>query len=317
MDLENTSQENKESSGEAVSAPDNLSKKELFRAFDKLKGEIFSCRNSLNQLNNDKEKWYQKKEALSKDIRARISPIKGAREKRDSFTKRIKDLKEQRTKLNEEIKKKVSDALKLGKEAEDLAKKTKARNPHGLKRDIDGIELKLETEDMPFDKEKELSKKLKILKKTLGESAEFMNATSKVRKINSEISTLRKSSYAVHNEVRKLAEEGQKLHESIVEESKSIDALKAQEEESFKNFSNFRKSFHEANDLLKEKLKDMDDIRVKINRFNLEESEKRKLHEDSLIKNKEQELEEKIRMGKKITTEDFLVFQESLKKKRF
>ena len=107
------------------------------------------------------------------------------------------------------------------------------------------------------------------------------------------------------------------MHEKLIEESKYIDALKIEEEEAFKSFSNSRKSFHEANGLLKEKLKAMNDISAKINRFRLEESEKRKLQEDSLIKNKEQEIEEKIKTGKKITTEDFLVFQESLKKKRF
>ena len=66
---------------------------------------------------------------------------------------------------------------------------------------------------------------------------------------------------------------------------------------------------------LKENLKDMNEIKEKINKFKLEEDEKRKLKESTIIKNKEQEIEEKIKEGKKLTTEDFLMFQEAVKNK--
>ena len=60
----------------------------------------------------------------------------------------------------------------------------------------------------------------------------------------------------------------------------------------------------------------MNDIREKINKFKLEEEEKRKLKETMLIKSKEQEMEEKIKDGKKLTTDDFLAFQEIIKSKK-
>ena len=59
----------------------------------------------------------------------------------------------------------------------------------------------------------------------------------------------------------------------------------------------------------------MNEIGPKINKFKLEEEEKRKLKETILIKSKEQEIEEKIKEGKKLTTDDFLAFQESIRKK--
>ena len=57
----------------------------------------------------------------------------------------------------------------------------------------------------------------------------------------------------------------------------------------------------------------MGKIRTEINKFQLEEDEKRKLQEAMLIKSKEHEIEEKIKSGRKLTTEDFLLFQESIK----
>jgi len=123
----------------------------------------------------------------------------------------------------------------------------------------------------------------------------------------------KKESNAVHKQVQDIAKESQALHESVISESKNVDSLKAKEEEAFSRFINYKKTFNEKNELLKEKLGKMSEVRVEINKFQLEEDEKRKLKEAMLIKDKEQELEEKIRKGSKLTTDDFLAFQESIK----
>ena len=287
------------------------SKKELFASFDRLKAEILSYRKNLNQADIDKEHWYRKNEGISKDIRQKIGAVKEERRKRDELTGRVRELKWQRAKLDGDMSKKISEVMALRNEAQEMSKKLKIRDPFRIKHDMEKMELKLETEDMPFEKEKELSKKLKMLKKALEEASGLISASNKIRASDSEISALKKSRSHIHNEIKKIAEESQKLHESVVSQSKLIDKLKEEEESSFKKFAEFKKFFNEANHLLKERLKEMGRTREKINQFRLEEDEKRKLEESLLIKSKEQELEEKIKSGKKLTTEDFLAFQHS------
>ena len=320
MDSSNTKEESKEVTGPASanidkSKIDNTapkqSKKELFASFDRLKAEILSYRKNLNQADSEKESWYKKKEGISKDIREKIGSVKEKRRKRDELTSRVRELKEQRAKLDGGIYRKISEVMALRSEARDLAKSSRVRDPFRIRHDMEKIELKLETEDMPFEKEKELSKKLKMLKKALEEASGLISASNKIRALDSEISALKKSRSHIHNEIKKIAEESQKLHESVIAGSKLIDQLKEEEESSFKKFAEFKKSFSEANHLLKERLKEMGQTREKINQFRLEEDEKRKLEESLLIKSKEQELEEKIKSGKKLTTEDFLAFQHS------
>ena len=67
---------------------------------------------------------------------------------------------------------------------------------------------------------------------------------------------------------------------------------------------------------LEKNLGEIGGVMEKINKFKLEEDEKKKLEESMLIKSKEQEIEEKIKTGKKLTTDDFLAFQEIIKDKK-
>lgn len=295
--------------------PKKQTKRELFAELDKLKAEVNSLRKELNKANNDKESWYSKKETISNDIRKKISAIKQNREKRDILTKTVKEFKEKRTNLNEDIKKKISEIMELKKQSSNLMKKAKIKDPIKIKTSIDSIESKLETEAMSFEAEKNLSKRLKLLKKSLAEASGIMEMLDKIKQLNSEINSAKRESNAVHKEIQDLARSSQALHEGIIAESKSIDDFKPKEEDALAKFLDFKKTFNERNSILKEKLESMSKIRMEINKFQLEEDEKRKLQEAILIKNQEQELEEKIKRGSKLTTDDFLVFQESIKGK--
>lgn len=288
-------------------------KKELFAELNKLTNEINSSRNELNKINDQKESWFRDKGNLSSTIRKNIVQIKENKKKRDSLTKDVKDLKEKRNKLNEETRKKISELIKLKSELKNLTKKSKIKDPQKIKGDMDQLEVKLETEAMPFEKEKELSKRLKQLKKLLGDASVIVNSFDKIKKLNSEIDACRKITYETHNKIQKLASQSQELHEKVIKDSKETDKAEIREEETFKKFLDSKKKFNTINDTLKEKLGQMGEIRNKVNKFKLEEEEKRKLKEITIIKNKEHEIEEKIKIGKKLTTEDFLAFQEAIK----
>ena len=201
----------------------------------------------------------------------------------------------------------------MKKQSIDVMKKSKITYPIRIKTAIDSVESKLETEVMSFEKEKELSRKLRLLKKSLADASGLMEMLDKIKKLNMEVSNAKREGNAAYKETQDLAKESQALHETIILESKNVDDLKLKEEEEFSNFVEFKNIFNEKNRSLKEKLESMGKIRTEINKFQLEEDEKRRLQEAMLIKNKEQELEEKIKSGRKLTTEDFLVFQESNK----
>ncbi|MDP6139510.1 MAG: hypothetical protein QGI89_05480, partial [Candidatus Woesearchaeota archaeon] len=199
------------------------------------RSEINSLNKDLNRFNSEKESWFRKKEDFSKNIRNKITDTKENRNKRDTLTKQVKELKEKRRNFNEGAKKKISEVVKLKDTVNNLTKKAKVKDPLKIKGDIDRLEVKLETEAMPFEKEKELAKNLKMMKKSLGDASEVIGILKKTKKFDSEINNARKNTHKTHNEIQKIASESQVMHEGIIKNSKEIDGLKTREGEAFRN----------------------------------------------------------------------------------
>ena len=127
--------------------------------------------------------------------------------------------------------------------------------------------------------------------------------------ISREINVLKKQSEDVHAKIQSLAKESQARHEEMVSATTKIDELREKEKEANDKFSELKKKFKEANDFLKRKLAEANDIGRKINEHIEETKIERKEKEWRTIKEKEANIAEKIRRGKKLTTEDLLVFQ--------
>src|SRR3989338_2701845 len=104
-------------------------KKELFADLDRFKNDVNSLRNDLNKADSDKELWYSRKEKISNGIREKIKVIKQSREKRDSLTKKVRELKEKRAKLNDDLRKRISELVELKKQSIDVMKKSKITDP--------------------------------------------------------------------------------------------------------------------------------------------------------------------------------------------
>ena len=299
----------------SINEPKKENKYELIKDFDKLKSEIIFFKNQLNSVNREKESWFAKKYAASKEIKDRIHAFKENKSKRDDLTKQVKELKEKRDISRKEISEKISSFKKLVEGKNKIVSKYKIKNPFRIKKIIENIETKMETEVMPFQKEKDLSKKVKELKSSLEDAAEITKLISYIKKSSSEITQGKKFIQSTHLEIQKIATESQKIHEEMIKNSKEIDELKTKEKEYLKNFVHFKKIFSEANNILKEKLNLINSSKEKIDKITSEEEETRKSRQNINIQRKENEIEQKFKTGKKLTTDDFLAFQDLIKNK--
>jgi uncharacterized coiled-coil DUF342 family protein len=110
-----------------------------------------------------------------------------------------------------------------------------------------------------------------------------------------------------------MAFQSQELHENIRKISDEIDIIRIKEEDGYGKFVHFKKIFNEIDASLQDKLKELNDVMKKVRKYDLEENEKRDLSRFNKIKNMEIKIEEKIKTGKKLTTDDLLSFQEIIK----
>jgi len=88
-----------------------------------------------------------------------------------------------------------------------------------------------------------------------------------------------------------------------------IDELKKKEEDAFKQFIEYKKKFNEVSDKLKEKLAPIGKMKEEIDKVNETVKDKRESTKRELLNSKGREVEEKLKKGMKLTTEDLLVFQ--------
>jgi uncharacterized coiled-coil DUF342 family protein len=285
-------------------------KKELIRKRDILNKEITSLRKELNQINDKKVSAFDNKEKVTKTISTLINTVKSSKSQRNQFTKKVREVKQNRSKDNKEIREKIEEIKKLNKQKIDIQQKHDIKkNPSYLKKDIDKLEYKLETEPTSFDKEKKLTKVIKDLKKQYKEVKVISDVFEKINKLDRELKDLRKKANEEHRQVQKNAHDSQEKHELVLETSKEIDDMKGKEEQAYKNFFDTKKRFTEISRALQEKLQEISKLNVGLKKYGENVKHQKEESAKKSLKEKAEEVNKKFKEKKKLTTEDLLVLQ--------
>ena len=285
-------------------------KKVLLRQIDGLNIEIQQLRHQLNQSTSEKESFFDEKEKIGREIRQLISQARGGREQRNVLTEEVKSFKEERAKLNEQIKEKIERHKKLMHEKEALSKKLGLKeDPAALKREIERMHYKIETEGLSFDKETKLMKVIKELQKKFNESKKVSGVWDEAHKLSKEIDALREKADAFHAQIQQKAGVSQEKHVRVVDVSKRIDELTAKEDELNKKIDATKKVLEPVNQQLEEKLKLIAELSEKAQIERKETKAKHDSDRKKLLSEKQAEVQAKFKSGKKLTNEDLLIMQ--------
>jgi uncharacterized coiled-coil DUF342 family protein len=285
-------------------------KEELAKKLDETKKTIQQLRDSLNLIDSQKEEAFRKKSECGKQIRSLISKARQDKEQRNSYTTNVRKSKEERQRAVSLLREKSALLRQLNQEKVELMGKLSiTRDPSFLKTEIERLEYKLETTVMSFEKEQKLMKNIKELQKQYNEMQSVSKVWEKIRETTKEIRDLKRTAEETHRMVQEGAKHSQGFHEQIIESGKVIDELKASEEEENRKFLDFKQQFNDVNSKLKEHLVLLNELNQKLN---LAKEEKKKIRMESIktaLKSKEESVNEKIRKGEKLTTEDLLILQ--------
>lgn len=281
-------------------------RKELLQKLEECKKEINELRTSLNQIDQEKENWFSTREKYSKEISKLIGEVKGSKDERNKFTQEVKLSKGQREEYAKLVREKITEIKKLENERREIEKKFGIKeDPSRIKGEIEHLEMRIETEAMPFEREKEVMKRIKELKKRNKDAEKVSDVWSRMHVLSKEIDELKTRCEEEHRKVQTKAKESQSRHEEVVSVSKEVDELRTKEEEAFKKFIGLKQKFGEVNDKLQEKLIEMAKAREKLEAI----GESFKREKMDRLKQKEAEVEEKIKKRQKLTTEDLIALQ--------
>src|SRR3989344_1605692 len=130
-----------------------------------LQQEIQELKSQLSGLNKEKELYFQEKEALKAKLKLKIQNLKQGQNQQKLSQKEINELKQQRDSLNKEVHELIQESKKLQEKKSQMLSKSGIHDSERILRQIKALETKIETEALSINKEKELMKQIKDLKK--------------------------------------------------------------------------------------------------------------------------------------------------------
>lgn len=290
------------------------SKKDQLERYDKLKGEIATIKTKLDEYNLLKEEWFKKKEDLKKIISEKIKQVKSVKLKEDTSRGTISELKSQRSKYNDEVKKLISQIKLLNKEKEEAFKGYDLElNPSRIKDKIEDFERKIETEVISFKKEQKIMKQIKKLRAKYNQGEKINSILEKIRALSKSIEESKKKSEEVHKKIQINARENEGSYDGFIKLSREINNLRTEQEQAFNRFLNYKRTFLVLNSQLKEKIQDYYGLKKKFEKSKEYSLQQKQESDKKLIDQKTKEVEEKLKTKKKLTTDDLLIFQSGSK----
>jgi uncharacterized coiled-coil DUF342 family protein len=285
-------------------------RKAVHAQLDELQPRINALRQQLKELYDQKEKLFQQHRARSKEISQHIKTIKQLKQERDTFTHEVKALKGSRTWLNTVIFKDIEQAKKLNAEKrKSTAKLGVKENPAKFKMLMDKLETKLETEAMSFEREKELMKEIKDLKKRYEAARTSSVIWDTAKQLSKEIDVRKEQADEIHGQIQQKAKASQEKHEMLVEESKKVEALKKKNDDIGKDVDARKAEMAKLGAELDALQKQAGELRAKLSAERKEQEHEQEQARAKKFSEKLAEVKAKMAKGGKLTTEDIIILQ--------
>ncbi|MAF36223.1 hypothetical protein CL622_03850 [archaeon] len=275
-----------------------------------LQEQIRELRGKLNLVNQKKEASFAKHKQSKNSLLDKIHQAKQIQSETKDQNNNSSKLKQKRDAYNAKVRKLIQEIKLLNTKKYDLFKKLNIRGDvTKLKEQVDQLQLKLQTEALSIEAEKRLMKQIKSIQKIYSDDGEVKQLLDNIDNISKEIDEAKIKADEYHQQLVK-ASKGRQYNE-LIDVSKEIHTLRADEKEHFNEFKKHKGSFLDINEVLQKKLREAASLKGIIEQKSVKEKTKQSLEQAKKIDKKAKVAEEKLKKGGKLTTEDLLAMQGS------
>ena len=268
-----------------------LNFQQLLQCKRTLESELTDLKNVRDKMNEETKAFRKERDELNQKLKDTLKIALDKRNTRDEINKEVHENKELRNQCNEELKK--------------VEWNTKKKEISNIQAEINKIDKTIQTKVLDIRKENELVKRVsdltKQLKKIQSDEEEEKTATQ-----------LKEKSELYHQKVVELSDKAQAVHEEMIEYFNKIDGIREEADGKHQDFINSRNAATAKHEEVKAKLSEI----RKVNKFMDQaksQSRGRKSEDkaDNDLKEKEEaeEIFQKFKDGKKLTTDEFLLLQ--------
>lgn len=289
--VEKSMEENLEENLEEINLDSKKSFNELLdekRDFEKKLREITLVRDNLNE---EAKVYREERDKLNAQIRENLDKALKYRDERDTINKDVQKYKKLRDEVHQEYKK-----MEWASGRRDIVK---------IQDEVKRLEKTIETRVLDIRKENELVNKVTDLRKKL----QTLQEDEETRE---EAIELKEKSESYHAKVVELSDSAQETHEKMLEYFRKIDEIRSQADEAHQKFIKTRDTANEEHEKVKSALGNIRRLnkgldRVKAKERNRESEIVRKQNKEE--KEKAQDIYQKFLEGKKLSTEELLLLQ--------
>jgi uncharacterized coiled-coil DUF342 family protein len=198
----------------------------------KLRQESLAFKDKRSQLNAEAGKWIEKRNEFNKATEELIDKAKEFKKLRDESNKNVAQSKQKRDESNEKIKPLYAKIEYIRKNYSLNGE----RSIRDLRREMDHLEFRQQTEVLSPDKEKQLVDKIAALHAEFKVRKELLEKNEELGKLLDEAKALRDQASNYHDQVIKFAELAQVYHDKMIAAFKEADQTRAEADAAQKEF---------------------------------------------------------------------------------
>jgi phosphoserine phosphatase len=256
-----------------------------------LEDELTALKNERDQMNENTKTFRQERDELNQKLKDTLQIALDKRNERDEINKQVRENKDLRNECNEELKK-----------VEWSSGKKEISN---IQAEINKIDKTIQTKVLDIRKENELVKRVSDLTKQLKkiQSDEEDEKTAEQLKEKSEM---------YHQKVVELSDKAQVVHEEMIDYFNQIDGIREEADAKHQDFINSRKAATAKHEEVKAKLSEIKKVNKCMDQAKSKSRGRKsenKRDDDTKEKEAAEEIFQKFKDGKKLTTDEFLLLQ--------
>jgi len=284
-----------------------LSESQKAQKIQELIQKLSASKEQRNKLNAEAREWAEKRDRFNeqiKTLRAEILELKG---KRDKLNEKVKELKQQREKTKTEIQEKIEELRKLNQEFKAFNKKKPSRSFQSLKKEVEGIEWKIQTTPLSLPEEKELVERIKQLETQLNIHRKLDQLNQKNLELQAKLNALETNRKLYHEKLMETAQKSQEIHKKLLEKIGETKNLKIEADNLHKLFLRTKEKARPIQEEMSAISNQIRQLREQIR----EEDEKEKKKKDEALREEfERQAREKLKRGEKLTWQEFQLLAE-------
>ena len=272
-----------------------------------LKNKSEEYKNKRNELNLEASKWAGNRNELNKRTKELIDEAQQLKKLRDENNQKVGEAKLKRDELNEQANKVYAEIDKIRKDL-NLGDGPSLKE---LKREIDRLEFKQQTEVLTPTSERELVDNISRLTEDLKRRKQQLEGSSELKSLLEKAQSLRDEAATYHNSVKEYAEAAQQHHDKMIVIFKEADKIRAESDEAHKEFVKAQEAADEQHRLFiqsQKEIRELNKVIIGLKR-KTKESKEESIREKT--KKEAEEVYNQFKLGEKLNTEDLMLLQRS------